>query len=73
MTDMVERDDAWRPIDSAPKDGTPILVCRQYPGSDQIGIDRYRNDVWWRSTPYNQPQYWMPLPVPPDSTAEPQP
>lgn len=55
----------WQPISTAPKDGTQVLVCRQFPEFNQIGLDLYKENTWWRSSPYNQPTHWMPLPAPP--------
>jgi hypothetical protein len=61
----------WQPIETAPKDYSKILVCRQYPGGEQVGIDRWHveSKAWWMSTPYNQPILWMPLPEPPKPEA----
>lgn len=59
---------AWQPIESAPKDGTPILV---WPTPDygnefvRIGIDMWCNDTWWLSRHNMRPTHWMPLPEPP--------
>lgn len=57
----------WQPIDTAPKDGTPILVwnagyvavmcwwerCWEYAN----GIQRY-----WPRADEREPTHWMPLP-----------
>ncbi len=57
----------WRLIETAPKDGTRILVYR--PGSEghKTGIDRWKREYksWYHSKPANPPRYWMPLPRPP--------
>ena len=64
----------WKTIDSAPRDGTHILVIR-YPATTRPPI----NKVWWgtarmansgwnissrRPLSY-EPTHWMPLPQPP--------
>jgi hypothetical protein len=62
----------WRPIETAPKDGTDILVyCG--PASDPIwgiacwdeGAWRLWNDAEWRR--HDWPTHWMPLPPLPES------
>lgn len=64
----------WQPIETAPKDGTPILGCRStwvYP-SCMVWLDGPSLIPGWHSfdvsaqgrKPYS-PTHWMPLPVPP--------
>lgn len=60
----------WRPIETAPKDETTILVYR--PGADdnyilKIGTDNwgYWCNSWAHSARHTQPTHWMPLPEPP--------
>lgn len=67
----------WRPIASAPKDGTEVLGCFAFKKSDgSYGIgwvaDGYLDGDGWvfASFPldadeYSAPNYWMPLPTPP--------
>lgn len=65
---------SWQPIDTAPKDGTPILCYRPEVGfSPETGIDV----LWWDmgAWMYNaepvisQPTHWMPLPAAPEATS----
>lgn len=61
----------WQPIETAPKDGTPILVYR--PAASGVGyIQKVSGDyamlhksgkwVWACSNDAAQPTHWMPLP-----------
>jgi hypothetical protein len=57
----------WRPIETAPADGTAVLVYRPHaPTSRIIGVDcRHPNTFnggWQNSRAYEQPTDWMPLP-----------
>ena len=56
----------WRPIETAPKDGTLILVCTK---EGAISMSRwYSLTEKWLWTPFYHWQelaYWMPLPAPP--------
>jgi hypothetical protein len=64
-----EQQMTWRPIETAPRDGTRILVFR--PGEhdfEKIGIDFWKSHVWWHSQRDGQPTFWMPLPLPPPET-----
>ena len=57
----------WKPIETAPKDGTHVLVMTK----DRIVQIAYCGDgeFWWRAFEhgqiYPQPTHWMPLPDPP--------
>lgn len=61
------RSDDWQPIETAPKDGTKVMVWR--PDCDfhhpHAAFDVYENEAWHRSRPSAQPTYWKPLPAPP--------
>jgi hypothetical protein len=64
----------WRPIDTAPKDSSKILltdghetVCG-YWGEPTGYFTRQRNQwcsYWWLKRLGTQPIYWQPLPEPP--------
>jgi len=63
----------WQPIETAPRDGTPVLIwlddegfCvkgiwRRPPGCDEF--------MWWipemDAGGFHEPSHWMPLPAPP--------
>jgi len=72
----------WEPIETAPKDGTPILLYQcvdQFDLADPKGkmTDYYfsgfynqRFKLWecWESDQYShEPTHWMPLPKPPSA------
>jgi hypothetical protein len=72
----------WRPIETAPKDGTRILLgCSGMVIIGSWSEEKYArrsrpywtNDAeHWRgvlSTRGNQPKYWMPLPMLPEEMA----
>lgn len=67
----------WRPIETAPKDGTWVLLFSKV---DDCGFDwyaewcpsirtgRYYEDHWFYCEEYSigeKPTHWMPLPPPP--------
>lgn len=80
MTDALEaaREDGWQPIETAPKDGTRVLLWFEWHDLPVVGDFRYGR--WWsvHSLGGNlaypngmdweevmKPAYWRPLPAPP--------
>lgn len=60
----------WQPIETAPKDGTPIIVAFHGHGEDRVSIVSYSSGIGRHAWDYinshdGQPQWWMPLPAPP--------
>jgi hypothetical protein len=64
----------WKPIETAPKDSTPVLVTTKYGvriayyGTEYSEMLRGEKLRWWqrRNLPCD-PVYWMPLPAPPSN------
>ena len=56
----------WRPIETAPKDGTPIVIGRPWNGSTILAIAEWiHNRGWWAYWIGQAPMYpthWMPIP-----------
>jgi hypothetical protein len=72
----------WMPIETAPKDGTAVLLWRLY-DAGQITQAYWRRDTsdgtsawggsgWSFGEGCMQPTHWMPLPSPPDLAASPE-
>jgi hypothetical protein len=61
----------WMPIESAPKDGTEILLCTLNPVLPDIGLCYWRDDnvmtgwTWGLGHGFTNPTHWQPLPNPP--------
>lgn len=59
----------WRPIESAPRDGTTVLLFA--PGWDTPKTGWTYADDPWQDCPFSSnrddyvPTHWMPLPAPP--------
>jgi len=55
----------WRPIETAPRDGTQVIVCRNDGG--YIGGAHFVADNWWalEKESHCNPTHWQPLPEPP--------
>lgn len=71
----------WQPIETAPRDGAEVLVCRAYEdGKAEYAVAhnyddgngwRDMGDLGWAGMIHdddNQPTHWMPLPPPPTNT-----
>lgn len=61
----------WRPIETAPKDGTPVLLFfpKRYQGKGGISWGCFVNGEWLdsRAIRDNDASHWMHLPAPPSS------
>lgn len=61
--------DGWQPIDTAPKDGTWMLTCRQN-DTDSVRIAQWRAEGWcddgdgYTIDERHWPTHWMPMPDP---------
>lgn len=66
----------WKTMETAPKDGTYVLLCRHpvvWLGSYRVGMygdPQYSThpEPEWRDTSgrWMTPEYWMAIPTPPD-------
>lgn len=69
----------WQPIETAPRDGTRIIVYRPKFDGDyipQVGWDfwmtgSYYSECWGKSRKDCPPTHWMPFPDPPEGAARP--
>lgn len=59
----------WKPIDTAPKDGTYVLVGQwmvDYEGPYfRMGVSWWSEQWGWGGNVPDEPTHWMPLPPPP--------
>lgn len=70
----------WQPIETAPKDGTEILVARAGYGMAVVSFRDgewcnagewcFAGDVGWGGSMDVEPTHWMPLPEPPSGDRE---
>lgn len=63
----------WQPIETAPRDGTRVLVFApaagsEYPANTQR-VDRWHNGGWWQMRPAQPYTHWRPLPAGPGDGA----
>ena len=75
MGPTIRLNTGWQPIETAPKDGTPILVLERYSSMRNGPIDRHyieiaRWDNGWRIDAFappmdKDPTHWVFLPEPP--------
>lgn len=60
----------WQPIETAPKDGTAIILSAYSGALDRmVSWDGRWSDwggVWTHHGRISQPTHWMPLPTPPN-------
>lgn len=60
---------SWRPIETAPRDGTKVLVVYPVHGEEQMLLIAHQDELGW-DTGYwrfhNAPTHWQPLPAPPE-------
>ena len=73
VLEILERNAGWRPIETAPRDGTRILVFTHYDkyGPLRVVVGAMFSHGAWRRTPVTSaealnPSHWMPLPTAPD-------
>jgi hypothetical protein len=69
--DALEEAQVWLPIDSAPKDGTEVLVITKELGALVMFWDMYHPNAMWSTglgVARLKPTHWMPLPAPPKET-----
>jgi hypothetical protein len=64
-----EAEAGWRPIETAPKDGTPILVCvtdcRQFTVVSWQRMNHEDDFGWGDAAGFPDCTHWRPLPAPP--------
>ncbi len=56
----------WRPMASAPRDGTLVLAS----DGTKVREARSRNGVFWQGFDRTDPTHWQPLPEPPTPEAQ---
>lgn len=69
---------AWRPIESAPKDGTEIIACGTQTFDAGCKPEPFTNIICWSSNRWQdgtiadepKPTHWQPLPTPPNATPQ---
>jgi hypothetical protein len=74
MTSSIRTDGnaGWQPIETAPKDGTDMLVYQNgcFDVASVWWIDDNGDAVWFNGDVVVYPTHWMPLPDPPDDGEE---
>ena len=72
----------WQPLDTAPRDGTRILVWAESTPGGQLLRRTFiaraltRKPIWWDtgdtsfSATLDRPGGWMPIPAPPDAASD---
>jgi hypothetical protein len=59
----------WQPIETAPKDGTPVLCYARIAHGGVSIVMRWDGEDWYESLAFScllRPTHWMPLPKPPE-------
>lgn len=68
LTDLLREraeDDGWLPIESAPKDGTPILTAEGFGHQRSVTLNRWKDYGDLSMWDFGDPTHWRPLPAPP--------
>jgi hypothetical protein len=57
----------WQPIETAPKDGTLVLLGNANNPEWPLRCRRWDDETWghWRGQDGDEATHWMPLPAPP--------
>jgi len=74
----------WQPIETAPKDGTRVLLSGEDDWLSRVVIGEWQDDLWVflgyasahskrRTVVLSQPKFWQPLPAAPPASGEEQP
>jgi hypothetical protein len=65
-------DEAWQPIETAPKDEAPVLLACEFDGPGdwriKLGGWSFERAAWHIFGASWKPSHWMPLPKPPQAT-----
>lgn len=62
---VIDRD--WQPIETAPQDGTEVLVYasgKEYDLPNYVGPCSFHEDAGWCVCELREPKYWRPLQLP---------
>jgi hypothetical protein len=59
--------EGWRTIESAPRDGTPILIYHERANAQAVAVPVIGGWYVPRRGPVQNPTHWRPLPTPPAS------
>jgi hypothetical protein len=64
---MLDQEGMWQPIETAPKDKTPVLGYQATPGDHEGRMSAcwWAWDLVWLGDGGLMPTHWMPLPAPP--------
>lgn len=61
----------WQPIETAPRDRTPVQIAHEYNDHDVVSIGTFYNNGWWKilGVDFVKPIAWRPLPAGPGAQA----